>query len=120
MNLPSIDVISSGLSLLFQFDVLLWLGIGTILGFTVGAIPGFNSTNFLAMALPFTIYLRSEQAVIFMMACFCGSQAAGSVPAILLNIPGTPSNPPTCLEGFPLTRKGKASQLLGVLLCPPL
>jgi len=113
VNLPSIDVISSGLSLLFQFDVLLWLGIGTILGFTVGAIPGFNSTNFLAMALPFTIYLRSEQAVIFMMACFCGSQAAGSVPAILLNIPGTPSNPPTCLEGFPLTRKGKASQALG-------
>ena len=53
-------------------------------------------------------------AVVFMMACFCSSQAAGSIPAILLNIPGTPSNAPTCIEGFKLTRKGMAGQALGV------
>jgi len=113
MELPGIDVMGSGLMLLLQPDTLMWLAIGLSAGFVVGAIPGFNDTNFLAMILPFTIYLGAMNAVIFMMACFCGSQAAGSIPAILLNIPGTPSNAPTCLEGFALTRQGKAGQALG-------
>lgn len=113
MEFPGTDVMWSGLGLLFQPSVLLWLGVGLCSGFIVGAIPGFNDTNFLAMILPFTIYLGPMQAVIFMMACFAGSQAAGSIPAILLNIPGTPSNAPTCLEGFPLTRRGLAGQALG-------
>ena len=113
MDLPGTDVMSSGLTLLLQPDTLMWLAIGLCAGFTVGSIPGFNDTNFLAMILPFTIYLGAMNAVIFMMACFCGSQAAGSIPAILLNIPGTPSNAPTCLEGFTLTRQGKAGQALG-------
>jgi len=109
-----IDVIASGLSLLLQPQTLCWLALGMLAGLLVGAIPGFNDTNFLAMMLPFSIYLGPMDAVIFMMACFCSSQAAGSIPAILLNIPGTPSNAPTCLEGFRLTRKGMAGQALGV------
>jgi putative tricarboxylic transport membrane protein len=109
-----IDVIASGLSLLLQPETLFWLALGMLAGLLVGAIPGFNDTNFLAMMLPFSIYLGPMDAVIFMMACFCSSQAAGSIPAILLNIPGTPSNAPTCLEGFRLTRKGMAGQALGV------
>jgi putative tricarboxylic transport membrane protein len=113
MDVPGIDVMGSGLSLLLRPDTLMWLAIGLSAGFVVGAIPGFNDTNFLAMVLPFTVYLGAMNAVIFMMACFCGSQAAGSIPAILLNIPGTPSNAPTCLEGFALTRQGKAGQALG-------
>ena len=114
MDLPSFDIIAQGLTLLLDPDHLMWLALGMIAGLVVGGIPGFNDTNFLAMMLPFSIYLGPMDAVIFMMACFCSSQAAGSLPAILLNIPGTPSNAPTCLEGFPLTRKGRAGQALGV------
>lgn len=116
MGLPGIEVIGQGLSLMLQPSHLLWLALGLMAGLVVGGIPGFNDTNFLAMMLPFSIYLGPMDAVIFMMACFCSSQAAGSLPAILLNIPGTPSNAPTCLEGFPLTRRGMASQALGVSL----
>ena len=114
MDLPSIDIMAQGLTLLLDPTHLMWLALGMIAGLVVGGIPGFNDTNFLAMMLPFSIYLGPMDAVVFMMACFCSSQAAGSLPAILLNIPGTPSNAPTCLEGFRLTRKGKAGQALGV------
>ena len=116
MDMPGIDAVGAGLHLLASFDALMWLSVGILAGLVVGAIPGFNDTNFLAMMLPFSVYLGPMDAVIFMMACFCSSQAAGSLPAILLNIPGTPSNAPTCLEGFKLTRKGKAGQALGVSL----
>ena len=114
MDLPNIDIVAQGLTLLLDPEHLMWLALGMVAGLVVGGIPGFNDTNFLAMMLPFSIYLGPMDAVVFMMACFCSSQAAGSLPAILLNIPGTPSNAPTCLEGFRLTRKGKAGQALGV------
>ena len=114
MDAVSMDNIIAGLTLLIQWKHLMWLALGIFAGLMVGAIPGFNDTNFLAMMLPFSVYLGPMDAVVFMMACFCSSQAAGSFPAILLNIPGTPSNAPTCLEGFKLTRKGMAGQALGV------
>ncbi len=113
MESLGIDNILAGFTLLMHFDHLLWMALGIFAGLMVGAIPGFNDTNFLAMMLPFSVYLGPMDAVVFMMACFCSSQAAGSFPAILLNIPGTPSNAPTCIEGFKLTRKGKAGQALG-------
>ena len=116
MGLPGIDVIGDGLLLMLQPGHLGWLGLGMLAGLIVGGIPGFNDTNFLAMMLPFSIYLGPMDAVVFMMACFCSSQAAGSIPAILLNIPGTPSNATTCLEGFRLTRRGMAGQALGASL----
>ena len=114
MDVMGLEVIAGGLGLLLQPDHLMWLALGILAGLVVGGIPGFNDTNFLAMMLPFSIYLGPMDAVIFMMACFCSSQAAGSLPAILLNIPGTPSNAPTCLEGFRMTRKGMAGQALGI------
>jgi len=114
MEIANVDVIAAGFELLMQPEHLMWLPIGMLIGLIIGAIPGFNDTNFLAMALPFTVYMGPINAVVFMMACFCASQAAGSLPAILLNIPGTPSNAATCLEGFKMTRKGRAGFALGV------
>lgn len=114
MGIASLDVILSGLGLLLQPEHLMWLPLGMLAGLLIGAIPGFNDTNFLAMVLPFTVYLGPMNAVVFMMACFCASQAAGSFPAILLNIPGTPSNAPTCLEGFKMTRQGRAGYAMGL------
>jgi putative tricarboxylic transport membrane protein len=114
MDIASIDAIASGFSLLLQPGHLMWLPLGMLIGLLIGAIPGFNDTNFLAMVLPFTVFMGPMNAVVFMMACFCAAQAAGSLPAILLNIPGTPSNAATCLEGFKMTRSGHAGFALGV------
>ncbi|PLX66674.1 MAG: C4-dicarboxylate ABC transporter permease [Denitrovibrio sp.] len=116
MDVMSIDVFYQGLALLMRPENLMWIPIGMFLGLMIGAVPGFNDTNFLAIVLPFTAYMSPMNAVVFMMSCFCASQAAGSIPAILLNIPGTPSNAPTCLEGFKMTRKGKAGYALGLSL----
>ena len=34
----------------------------------------------------------------------------GSVPAILLNTPGTPPNAATCFDGYPLAQKGEGAR----------
>lgn len=84
------------------------------MGFVVGAIPGFNDANLMAILLPFTLLLDPTDAIVAMTALYCSAQAAGSIPAILINIPGTPGTSATCLEGYPLARQGRAAFALGV------
>lgn len=47
-------------------------------------------------------------------AIYASSSYAGSISAILLNIPGTPSNCCTLLDGYPMTQKGQASRALAL------
>lgn len=112
----SFDILLKATEALFQLNILIYLLVGVMFGFIIGAIPGFNDTNVLAMLLPFTIYFGATQAVIFMMAVFGGAQAAGPIPAILMNMPGTPSAAACCLDGYVLTRKGMAKKALGTSL----
>jgi putative tricarboxylic transport membrane protein len=100
----------------FEPQIMIYLVSGLLLGFFIGAVPGFNDTNILAMLLPFSVYLGPLKAVIFMMAVFGGSQAAGPIPAILMNMPGTPSAAAVCLDGYAMTRKGLAKKALGASL----
>ncbi len=104
----------AGLSALFQAETLLFLLLGFLLGFVVGAIPGFNDANVMAILLPFTLLLEPTTAIVAMAAVYAGAQAAGAIPAILMNIPGTPGNAATTIEGYPMARSGRAGYALGI------
>lgn len=108
------DAMLAGLGLLTEGRMLAFLLAGFLLGFVVGAIPGFNDANVMAILLPFTLLLTPEGAVVAMAAVYAGAQAAGSIPAILMNIPGTPGNAATTLEGYPLSRAGRSGFALGI------
>ena len=110
------ELMTNAVFTVFQPQIMAWLVAGLLLGFFIGAVPGFNDTNILAMMLPFSVYMGPLKAVIFMMAVFGGSQAAGPIPAILMNMPGTPSAAATCLDGYAMTRKGLAKKALGASL----
>jgi putative tricarboxylic transport membrane protein len=108
------EIIQSALKILFSPTVLAFLILGFSIGFIVGAVPGFNDANLMAIMLPFTLLLKPEVAVIAMMAIYGAAQAAGSIPAILMNIPGTPGNAATTIEGYALAKQGKAGFALGL------
>lgn len=105
-----------GLDALFQTYTLGFLLLGFLLGFVVGAIPGFNDANVMAILLPFTLLLEPTVAIVAMAAVYAGAQAAGSIPAILMNIPGTPGNAATTLEGYAMAKSGRAGYALGLSL----
>lgn len=111
-----IDAILMGLTALFQAHMLVFLLLGFFLGFFVGAIPGFNDANIMAILLPFTLLIDPVAAIVCMAAIYSGAQAAGSIPAILLNIPGTPGNAATTLEGYPIAQSGRPGYALGISL----
>lgn len=86
--------------------------IGVAGGILVGALPGLTATMALALMLPFTFTMGPEAALILLGAIYIGAIYGGSISAILINTPGTPSSIATTFDGFPLTQKGRAEQAL--------
>lgn len=89
------------------------VGLGAFVGLIFGSIPGLTFTVALALALPITFSMDSVAATGLLLGTYIGGMTGGSVSAILLGIPGTPSAAATVLDGYPMTKRGEASVALG-------
>jgi len=67
----------------------------------------------LALMLPFTFGMQPVPAIAMLLGVFVGGMTGGSVSAILLGIPGTPSAAATVFDGYPMALQGKAGPALG-------
>lgn len=85
---------------------------GVALGIVVGALPGLTATMALAILVPFTFIMHPIPALMMLGGVYVGAIYGGSISAILINTPGTPSAIATTFDGFPLTKKGKAEHAL--------
>ncbi|MCP5149264.1 MAG: tripartite tricarboxylate transporter permease [Ectothiorhodospiraceae bacterium] len=86
---------------------------GIVFGMIVGAMPGLGSVLAITIALPFTFGMDKVPSIALVLAIYCASVYGGSLSAILINTPGTPQSAATVLDGFPMTRQGKADLALG-------
>ena len=89
------------------------IGLGALVGLIFGSIPGLTFTVALALALPISFSLDAVPAIGLLLGTYIGGMTGGSVSAILLGIPGTPSAAATVLDGHPMTKRGDASIALG-------
>jgi TctA family transporter len=96
----------------FTLDALLFCFIGVFVGTFVGALPGIGPLAAISVALPLTFGLEPTVALIMLAGIFYGAQYGGSVTSILLNLPGTPSTAVTALDGYPMTKNGRAGLAL--------
>ena len=101
-----------GLVIVLDPSNLLALGIGTLLGIIIGALPGLGPVFALTLFLPVTFPMSAEMALIFLISLYSGTIYGGSISAILLNAPGTPGSVATCLDGYPLARSGRGGEAL--------
>lgn len=106
----------TGLEAVLTWQPLLFMLIGILGGIVVGAIPGLTATMTIAILLPFTFATDPLPGVSLLLGIYFGAVYAGSIPAILLRIPGTPSSAATLLDGHPMTLQGKAGQALTISL----
>jgi len=107
----------AALNMLFS-SPLPWLIVipGILIGLVFGAIPGLQISMAMAVFLPMTLYMDFMQAMLFLTAIFTGGAFGGSIPAILMNIPGTSSSIATTFDGYPMSRRGEHNVALGVAL----
>jgi len=89
---------------------------GLLVGLVFGAMPGISITMAMALFLPMTMYLDFLPAIIFLTAIYTGAGFGGSVPAILMRIPGTSSAVATTFDGYPMAQQGKHNEGLGIAL----
>ena len=73
---------------------LLWVGIGTMLGILVGAIPGLTGAMLIALSLPLTYSMNPSEAMVLLVSMYVGSISGGLITATLLRMPGTPASSP--------------------------
>lgn len=92
----------------------LLIPVGVLIGIIFGAIPGMTATMAVAVCLPLTYSLNLTEGLALLLGLYVGGISGGLVPAILLNIPGTPSSITTTFDGYPMTQKGEGEKALKI------
>ena len=103
-----------GVSQLGQWQVILAMILGVALGIIVGAMPGLSGPTGLALMIPFTFVLTPIVAIVLLISIYVGAEYGGSITAITINTPGTPSGAITAIDGYPLTEQGQTGRALSV------
>jgi len=89
---------------------------GVFFGLILGALPGLTGTLGIALMLPFTYNMDPLTAMVFLLSIYSGGLFGGAITAIMINTPGSPANIATMLDGYPMMKKGQASEALGLAL----
>jgi putative tricarboxylic transport membrane protein len=99
---------------LMTWDILFSVFWATFLGIIVGMLPGLTATMGIALLTTLTFQEEGSKAIVILIAMYVGAIYGGSRSAILVNIPGTPANAATCIDGHPLALQGKAGEAIGI------
>ena len=88
--------------------------VGVIIGLVIGAIPGLSPPMAIALLIPVSFHLPPSQALVLMVSCYAAGIYGGSFSAILLRAPGTSASAASAIEGFELTKRGKAIEAIRI------
>ena len=109
------DILSNlagGFAAVLTWENLFYCFAGVTMGTFIGVLPGLGAMLGIALLLPVTFYLPPEAAIIMLAGIYYGGEYGGSIAAILINVPGTPSSAVACLDGYPMTKQGRAAVAL--------
>ncbi|MEY8338567.1 tripartite tricarboxylate transporter permease [Lachnospiraceae bacterium 62-35] len=109
-------MILESLSMCLTVHNLFMMCAGVIIGLVFGAIPGLTYMTGILLVLPMTYGMDTVSALSILLGIYCAGMTGGSVSAILLGIPGTPSAAATVLDGYPMSQKGHGEKALGTAL----
>jgi putative tricarboxylic transport membrane protein len=89
--------------------------VGALVGTLVGVLPGLGPTVTMALMLPFTLKYGPTTGLIMMTGVWYGAMYGGSTTSILVNIPGEAASVMTCLDGYQMSKKGRAGAALALV-----
>lgn len=111
-----INELLHGFSLVLTVGNIFAIFVGTAFGVILAAIPGLTGTMGMALIIPLTYTMSPVTAFAILIGTFKGCLFGGSIPAILINTPGTPAAAVTVFDGFPMARSGQAGKAMGIAL----
>jgi putative tricarboxylic transport membrane protein len=105
-----------GIGLALRWDTMIYISGGLFLGMFVGALPGFTTLMAMAILLPISFFLDPLLGIPFLIGVYKGGIYGGSIPAILISMPGTGAAVATTFDGPSLTKKGQGRKALEMAL----
>ncbi|GAA3975177.1 tripartite tricarboxylate transporter permease [Allohahella marinimesophila] len=114
--METLQLLMSGFAVALTFENLMFALFGAFIGTIIGALPGLGPANGVAILIPlaFTLGLSPETSMILLTAVYAGAMYGGRISSILLNIPGDEPAMMTCLDGYPMAKKGRAAEALAM------
>ena len=106
------DNLVLGFEVALTWQALWFCFMGVSVGMFIGVLPGIGPLAAISMLLPLTYYTTPTNALIMLAGIYYGSQYGGSVSSILLRLPGEASTAITAIDGYEMTRKGRAGAAL--------
>lgn len=106
--------LATGFSLVLRPINLLATVLGQLIGVVVGILPGINASMAVSLLLPLSFGLPPETALMLLAGIYMGTMYGGSITSILLRVPGTSTAAVITLDGYELTRQGRAGLALGI------
>lgn len=105
---------TDGWPLVANATTLLLILAGVLVGMIVGAIPGLTANMSVAVLVPLTFTMGPTDAIGVLAGVWLGALYGGTLPAILINMPGTPADMMTTLDGYPMSRRGEGGRAIGI------
>src|SRR3977135_4482421 len=109
-----LDGLAYGFSVALLPSNLLACFIGVLVGTIVGILPGIGPVGAMALLLPSTFALEPATALIMLAGIYYGAMYGGSTTSILVNVPGEAASVVTAIDGYQMTKKGRAGAALTV------
>jgi len=108
-----LEAILQGMSNVVSPTFFLWIFLGTIIGLSVGILPGLGGAATLAILLPLVYKMDPVLGMAFLLSVHSVVFTGGLVTTILFGIPGESTTIATLFDGFPMGKKGQAGQAMG-------
>lgn len=93
---------------------LLFVFLGVLIGTIIGVLPGLGPTATIALLLPVTYGMDATGAVVMLAGIYYGSMYGGTIPSVLLRLPGEAASVVTTFDGYQMAKKGRAGPALGI------
>ncbi|MBM3342792.1 MAG: tripartite tricarboxylate transporter permease [Betaproteobacteria bacterium] len=112
--LETLNNLMLGFSVALQPQVLMYAFVGCLIGTLVGMLPGVGPLAGISMLLPATFGLDPIIAVVLLAGVYYGAMYGGSTTSILMRLPGEAASVMTCIDGYEMTRRGRAGPALAI------
>lgn len=90
--------------------------LGLPLGLVIGLLPGLSGITAVTLLIPFTFGMDPLTGLAFMLSAYAAVSQGGSMTAIVLGVPGEVPNAATVIDGYEMTKRGRAGEAIGAAL----